>query len=120
MSSSRNDEHHMRISIKLLKDCYLTAFSQHFNKESQNLKFWPNMELNGLLLYQTKPSKSVALSIYPCRHIRLPISICLDLSASFAMIGSLASSVFVLMLLMRGYFLKCAYSIPKFPIFIQH
>ena len=54
-----------------------------------------------------KVSKSTALSICPCRRIWLPISICLDLSASFTMFKSWNSYGLVLMQLMRGYSLKC-------------
>ena len=65
-----------------------------------------------------KALKSNALSSGPWRRIWLPVSICLDLSASFAIFEYLTSYVSVLVLLMRGYSLKCTYSIPKFSIFI--
>ena len=54
-----------------------------------------------------------ALNSFPSCRIRLPISICLDLSVSFSMFGSLTAYVLVLMLLMKGYAMKCTYSIPK-------
>ena len=45
------------------------------------------------------------------RNNWLPISICLDMSASYAIFEPLTSYVSVLTLLMRGYSLKCTYCI---------
>ena len=62
------------------------------------LKFW-NVKYG-------KALKSNALSSGPWCQIWLPISICLDLSASSAIFECLTSYVSVLMLLMRGFSLK--------------
>ena len=64
--------------------------------------------------------ESIALKSCPCQSIWLPISICLELSASFAMLGSLTSYVSDQVLLMRGYSTKCKYSMPNFFILLLY
>ena len=74
-------------------------------------------------IYMTKNTRtnchiSLYLVVVPAIGFGFPFSIRLDLSASFVIFESLTSYVSFLMLLMRGYSLKCTYNIPKFSIFL--
>ena len=113
------------LTVFTIDEILLSYFIKQYSKLNGSTAFF-NKNINKIHVYQCwkdmvdsihymniygKAAKSNALNW-------LPISICLDLSTSFAILESLTSYVSVLMLLMRCYSLKRTYSIPKFSIFI--